>query len=283
METAIAIAIRQQQTELQIRRSLQKDERVQKALTKEENLIFYASCQPHIDELIAQGNEQELTAKISQQLDFIALEVGYKKPSSGIDWQWLKTRIYTFIKTHYRWLSLADMKYAFDALALGNLDEYLPRNAYGTPDRSHYQSFTPEYFAKVLNAYKQYQSGIVSTARNALPAPTKAKSNDGERYWDRKSVEAFYIYKYRGVLKLSPYLTLHILKRIDKSAVITETDKKKAFYEYLRLASKGMKNENEAVYVKRKGIEAQELQAEAQTKAEERVIKEHFDSIIKEL
>lgn len=278
METAIQTYT--ERMELEIRRTLPTSAVVMQALTTEERKVLEISCKPHLNEM----NQQDALYKFGTMVRYIAIDTGYKIPDAGT-WQYIQSRLFTFLLEHYGGLSLEDIKQAFDLLALGRLDMYLPKNSYGTAERSHYQAFTPEYFARILNAYMQVQGEVISKARRAMPAEQKPRSNEGERYWNMKLREAFYIYKYRGKFELSPYLVLHALKWLraihyDVEIEITEQDKRRAFYKYLADANKGLKNENEAVYVRRKGIEAEALQGATMSNAQERLIRQYFDELI---
>lgn len=276
-----AIQTYQGQSALDIRRTLPDNASIKQNLTNEEYKILQASCKQHLSEM----EEADAAYKVKTQLHFVAIETGYHKPQDALTWQYLQTRLYTFLREHYGGLSIEDIKCAFDLLAFGRLDQYLPKNAYGTPDRSHYQQFTPEYFAKVLNAYKQVQNAVISKARAMLPEQKKEQQGDGNEYWNNKLREAYYIYKYRGKLELAPYLILHALKHMRRvhynlDVEITEQDKSKAYWEYLRQAAHGLQNENEAVYVKRKGKDAEPLAEATRTNAQVRLIQEYFDYLI---
>ena len=54
---------------------------------------------------------------------------------------------------YYSYLTLSDIMTAFELLAVGELNDYLPRNSSGNADNGHYQQFNANYFGKVLNAF----------------------------------------------------------------------------------------------------------------------------------
>lgn len=70
-------------------------------------------------------------------------------------------------------MTLADIKLAFELATTGELDDYLPKDSQGNPDKKHYQQFNADYFAKILNAYRRKQNGVIHKAYKALPEPKK--------------------------------------------------------------------------------------------------------------
>ena len=58
---------------------------------------------------------------------------------------------------------------AFEMSLTGELDDFLPKNGNGQPDRNHYQQFNAEYVCKILNAYKGRRAAVFKKAYGAIP------------------------------------------------------------------------------------------------------------------
>lgn len=98
------------------------------------------------------------------------------------------------LKRYYSDMTLADIKMAFELATTGELDEYLPKDKQGNPDKNHYQQFNADYFAKILKAYKQKQTDVIDKAYKAIPEKTmkfrRSKSGD-LRYKDNGGTVIF--------------------------------------------------------------------------------------------
>lgn len=115
--------------------------------------IFKASTKRQI-----KGTPQEvLVANFSRIFKLIAIDVGYVIPKSEADWQYIQSRILSMLVKYYSYLTLSDVMTAFELLAVGELNDYLPRNSSGNADSGHYQQFNANYFGKVLNAFIKRQ------------------------------------------------------------------------------------------------------------------------------
>ncbi len=92
---------------------------------------------------------------------------------------------------------------AFELATTGGLDDYLPKDSQGNPDKKHYQQFNADYFAKILNAYRRKQNGVIHKAYKALPEPKKELTPEEKRYYyhNKPSPDVgryFLQYKYTG-------------------------------------------------------------------------------------
>jgi len=69
-------------------------------------------------------------------------------------------RFFHIVKKYYSELTISEVRTAFELALVGTLDEYLPKDRDGNPDRNHYQAFSLEFITKILNAYKKYRGKI---------------------------------------------------------------------------------------------------------------------------
>lgn len=244
-------------------------------------IISAATGQP-----IADFDKAALVGVLMQMLTFIAIDVGYKKPSEPTEWTYIVTRIAEILCKYHRDITIMDIKAAFEMLIVGELDAFLPRNGNGEPDRSHYQSFNAEYINKILAAYKKRQGMTIKKAREVQTNQPKALPAAEPQGWDKKGITRRVYDEYVKTKRLNfnlredviVYEYLCELGLIEKVEV-TDEDKNIAYNRYLIQADLGYRNGYEARWVRRAGINAREIQPLAYTVAIHRAIKKCFQII----
>lgn len=270
---------------IDVRRQIAVLPEVAQALTQVEKYVFNASTKTQIAEL----DEKVFAEKAAQILRFVAMDVGYNIPTNAQDWAYIQVRLLDIIKRYYSQLTLSDIKLAFELATTGELDDYLPKDSKGKPDKAHYQNFNADYFAKILNAYKRKQSEVVGKAYNAVPKPKKELSPDEIRFYERIRVETnqriFLQYKYRGELifgAVDEMLVYNWLVAVGLANPVTETekDRKQALTRFLDRAARNMVNPYTVYHVKQKGIDSLEIDFTAFKIARRREIIETFDYMI---
>lgn len=270
---------------IDIRRQMVQLPEVAKSLSGVEKYIFAASTKTQIAEI----DDGTLVAKTGQMFRFIALDVGYIIPTNTDDWVYICTRLLDILKKYYSQLTLADIKLAFELATTGELDEYLPKDRNGQPDKAHYQQFNADYFAKILNAYRRKQNGVIHKAYQALPEPKRELTPEQKRYYHNETVaryrDIFLRYKYTGVFRLGiadgMFLFDWLIKLGFADAVAgTEDDRKQAYARYMQRVARGFVNRYEAYHVQRKGTDAPELDFTAYEIARDKEIKRAFDRMI---
>lgn len=273
-----AIAIRRQMVELP---------EVAKALTPVEKYIFAASTKTQICEM----DDGALVEKTAQMFRFIAMDVGFRIPTEQNNWAYMCTRLLDILKKYYSQMTLADIKLAFELATTGELNEFLPRDSNGNPDKNHYQQFNADYFAKILNAYRRKQNGIISKAYAALPEPNREISPEQKKQYHNETVErcrnAFLRYKYRG--KYIPsmfddmfiYNWLHAVGLAD-DVQETEDDRKTALSRYMQRVAAGWVNRYTAEHVRRDGTKSREIDYTAFEVARLKEIRNAFARMIAE-
>lgn len=270
---------------IDVRRAMVELPEVAKALTPVEKYIFVASTKKQIAEI----DDETLIAKTGQMFRFIAMDVGYIIPTNPEDWTYICTRLLDILKKYYSQMTLADIKLAFELATTGELDDYLPKDSQGNPDKKHYQQFNADYFAKILNAYRRKQNGVIHKAYKALPEPKKELTPEEKRYYHNQAIarcrEVFLQYKYTGrfVLGITGGILIYDwLRKLGFANEVagTEDDRKQAFARYMQRVARGFINKYEAYHVQRKGTDAPELDFTAYEIARDKEIARTFDRMI---
>ena len=263
------IVLRSKQSAVEVRRSMP----VNVELNSVERAIYEASIMPTIGETA----ELTLVAELRTAFKGIAGDVGYK-PSDGKEWRYTQTRLYELLRKYYSHISVNDVKLSFELAATGQLNEWLD-------DVRHYNSFSPMYFGRVLNAYMNKRNEVLAKIYEAAPQEEKHEEQD-KGYWRRKFSRIFLKYKYTGALEFSP-IDIRFLHDflVDSGRISdcgeTKRDRKLAYIEYIRLARQGLKNQYEAFRVRNNGEDSPELDYIAENKKMLREIKEYFDECIR--
>lgn len=272
---------------IEIRRQMVQLPDIAKALTPVEKYIFAASTKTQISEM----DDGVLVSKTAQMFRFIAMDVGYIIPQNENDWAYIQTRLVDILKRYYSNLTLADIKLAFELATTGELDEYLPRDSQGNPDKKHYQQFNADYFAKILGAYRKKQNEVIGKAYNALPEPKREMTPEQKRYYhnrrESRNRMIFLRYKYTGKISFEFGDEMFVYEWLRKfgfadEVEATEDDRKQAFAKYMHRAAIGMVNQYTAFNVRRKGIDSPEIDFTAFEVARKKEIIKAFDRMIAE-
>lgn len=270
---------------IDIRRQMLQLPEVAKSLSGVEKYIFAASTKMQIADI----DDSTLIAKTGQMFRFIAMDVGYIIPTNSEDWAYICTRLLDILKKYYSQMTLADIKLAFELATTGELDEFLPRDSQGNPDKKHYQQFNADYFAKILGAYRKKQNEVIGKAYKALPEPKREMTPEQKRYYhnrrEARNRIVFLQYKYTGKISFEfgdeMFLYDWLLKfGFADEVEATEDDRKQAFARYMQRVARGFVNKYEAYHVQRKGTDAPELDFTAYEIARDKEIKRTFDRMI---
>lgn len=272
---------------IEIRRQMVQLPDIAKALNPVEKYIFAASTKTQISEM----EDGVLVSKTAQMFRFIAMDVGYIIPQNENDWAYIQTRLVDILKRYYSYLTLADIKLAFELATTGELDEFLPRDSQGNPDKKHYQQFNADYFAKILGAYRKKQNEVIGKAYKALPELKREMTPEQKRYYhnrrEARNRIVFLQYKYTGKISFEfgdeMFLYDWLLKfGFADEVEATEDDRKQAFAKYMHRAAIGMVNQYTAFNVRRKGIDSPEIDFTAYEVARKKEIIRAFDRMIAE-
>lgn len=272
---------------IEIRRKMVQLPEVAKALNPVEKYIFAASTKTQISEI----DDKTLVDKLANILKYIAMDIGFIIPQDVEDWQYIQARILDILKRYYSNYTLSDVKLAFELATTGELDEFLPKDKHGNPDKNHYQQFNADYLSKILNAYKRKQSVVIDKAFKVLPepkgemTPQQIRQFEIQRQWRNRYI--FLCYKYTGKLILGLTDDMFLYEWLQKCGLaddvqVKEDDRKEAFARYMQRVARGMINQYTAFQVRRKGIESPEIDFTAFEVARKKDIIKAFDRMIAE-
>lgn len=251
-------------------------------LSNVDALILAAAKNTTIGEMLPSA----VTSAVYQMFHFISIDIGYKKPAEDAEWQYIVVRLSDVLKRHFYDLTIEDVKTAFELLTVGDLDNYLPINSNGEPDRSHYQNLNAEYLCKVLRAYKKRRDVAYTNIKAAQPKPQKALPPTPTKTPAEKTRECYDTYKETGkiIFKIPPdditianFLTE---KGLMAAVEVTDADREKAFSLYKAENELGWHNDYAAKWIIRTGKDARELQPKAYKLALNRCIKTAFDGFV---
>ena len=268
---------------IHIRRAMLAIPAVEDALTKTERMIFNASTKRQICEM----SENELVQTLKPVLKMVAMDVGLKI-TKGVEWQYAQTRAVDILAKYFEQMTVADVKQAFEMLVTGGLDEWLPRDAQGQPDRKHYGQFNAEYLAKVLRAYGKVQAAVIGkaydAARSVAAPPTDAPNPSIIRDAVAKVLEVYRQTKRIDFSGTHPRIVYGWLQQngYADAVQVQAEDRSAALAEYLKDAANGLKNQYEAQHVRRLGEKSAELDFGAFEAARIRAIKAGLQKMIAE-
>lgn len=272
---------------IEIRRKMVQLPEVAKALNPVEKYIFAASTKTQISEI----DDKTLVDKLANILKYIAMDIGFIIPQDIEDWQYIQARILDILKRYYSNYTLSDVKLAFELATTGELDEFLPKDKHGNPDKNHYQQFNADYLSKILNAYKRKQSVVIDKAFKVLPepkgemTPQQIRQFEIQRQWRNRYI--FLCYKYTRKLILGLTDDMFLYEWLQKCGLaddvqVKEDDRKEAFARYMQRVARGMINQYTAFQVRRKGTESPEIDFTAFEVARKKEIIKAFDRMISE-
>lgn len=165
-----------------------------------EQYIFEASVKTPVSEMPA----NEYADKARSLLGFVARDVGYIIPQNRDEWGYVQVRLLDIIMRYFADMTLSDIKLAFELAVVGELDDYLPKDAKGNAERKHFQNLNAEYISKILNAYKSRRKDVIAKACRAVPKPETKISREEMMHYKKNRARinrgVFYRYKYTGRL-----------------------------------------------------------------------------------
>jgi len=230
METNLTIAPPQKSV-LEIRREMAKNQNVLNELEAPERAVFLASTEKPVKNY----NSAELAKELYTAIQWISKDIGYRATSEG-DRQYVVIRTAEILKRYYGNFSLKDFRMAFEMSLTGELDEFLPKDRNGQPDRNHYQQFNADYVCKILNAYKGRRAWILRKANEAAQKHETRPVQDnpsGRNNTRKECVAAFLYFKYHGklpawVTPLGIMLYYNLLASVGLADEMQATEEEKA-------------------------------------------------------
>lgn len=195
-------------TAIAIRRAIAQTPAIVDKLEPIERSVFLASTAKVAQEY----DDMELAATLADTLKWVAKDIGIRDTESP-DWKITIVRFVQILKRYYPLFSVKDIRMAFELMVTGELNDYLPKDRYGNPDKEHYQMFNADYFCKILNAYREYRKAVINKAAGMVPKPVKERDRSKDAYYRNQTrkdiIAAFLFFKYRGYMpKMSPILEM---------------------------------------------------------------------------
>ena len=217
-------------------------------------------------------------------LNYTAIDVGFAKPNLQ-EWGYIKMELCETLKKYFYGFTLQEVKLAFELLQGGKLDNYLPLNSNGDPERQHYNRFGIEYFSRVLKAYLGLKNEVIAKVyqHGETAEPKKLESNATADI--RHSVYISYLhYKYMGTKPTWPnnYLIYRELNRanIIGDIDITEADKRQAMRILMKDVHNGLIGDFVGKCIRHLGAKHPDVNDKAYIVAQERTILQAFDEYI---
>jgi hypothetical protein len=145
-------------------------------------------------------------------------------------------RFFTACREYYNQFTLEEIRLAFELALFGELDEYLPKDSKGQPDKSAYQNFSLEFICKILNAFKAHRQKVWNKIyKLALEEPKEVSDDEKQEHFDKfaETVEELYESWKRGEalnLMWAGYIVTHLIKQgfiVDRQ--ISESERSRAF------------------------------------------------------
>lgn len=150
--------------------------------------------------------------------------------------------IFDVVDLYFDDLSFAEVKLAWRLLAVGELDNYLPKDRYGNPDKNHYGSLNVDYVTKVLKAYRKRKADMMAKTTVLLPDKPKATPEQERAFLNVQAnnfIFAIMKYKYSGRFKMESdrlisESTFKYMERLgyDMDTIPTYEDKKLALAQF---------------------------------------------------
>lgn len=274
---------------IDLRRQIVTKPELLNSLSDVEKHVFVASTKRQIREI----EDRELIEKTAKLFQFIAKDVGYVITDQA-EWAYTCTRLMDILKRYYGQITLLDVKVAFELCVTGELDDYLPKDSRGAPDRKHYQQFSVDYVARILNAYRKKQNQVIGKVMESVPEKSNMGMSESEEAYYRNETKrdvyfAFLQYKYTGKMPNLPivkeiiiYNELVSLGLADQEIETSEADQKAAMNDLIRRASLGFISKFHVQNVQRIGLEHEDIKANAIPLARKRALREAFERMVKD-
>lgn len=267
---------------LQARRKMAQNAQVMAALELVDRMILTASTRTPIADI----PRPELAGYVGKLMNFITSDAGIKQTN-----EYSLTRFFDILSTYYGDLSLHEVKLAFELSLIGELDEYLPKDKNGNPDKNHYQAFSAEYITRILNAYKERSRETAQKISAAMPKQERQQPAEEIAYYAQEAretvISTFLRYKYSGIFYASIIGICVIYQTLDavglaESIQVTEEDKQRAVSRLLNKARKGLISDFIAQCIAKLQTEHSAVPGEALSIAKKRAVICSFDMIIRE-
>lgn len=259
-----------------------------KQLSKVDQLIFAESTRKLISEEDVPENKIKHLGII---FIGVCLDFGLNAPSER-DVKTVFASIFDVVELYFDDLSFAEVKLAWRLLAVGELDNYLPKDRYGNPDKNHYGSLNVDYVTKVLKAYRKRKADMMAKTTALLPDKPKATPEQERAFLNVQAnnfIFAIMKYKYSGRFKMESdriisESTFKYMERLgyDMDTIPTYEDKKLALAQFKGRPINSFAQVFEKECLATVGIEHEAVYFRALMIAKKRLLFRYWDEILRE-
>lgn len=200
--------------------------------------------------------------------------------------------IFNVVDLYFDDLSFAEVKLAWRLLAVGELDNYLPKDRYGNPDKNHYGSLNVDYVTKVLKAYRKRKADMMAKTTALLPDKPKVTPEMERAFLNVQAnnfIFAIMKYKYSGRFKvesdrLISESTFKYMERLgyDMDTIPTYEDRKLALAQFKGRPISSFAQVFEKECLSTVGIEHEAVYFRALLIAKKRLLFRYWDEILRE-
>jgi len=259
---------------------------VKSKLSNIESLITTATINPIIRDL----KDEYIINQISVIVPLICRDLGIKKwYSDENDKKYVCARFMKAINRYYSNLSFNSIVLAFELLSVGQLDEFLPKDKSGNPDKNHYQEFSYEFYTRVLNAYQKKTSEVWSKVRLSLPKVEVQISDEEKKHLSNEIINDIFIsfdaYKTKQTIPnfdLEVHINILIENKLVEKLPFQEENVKKAYNRLLISNHISKLDKRKLIDNYDKKVLTDGLKLEAQRIENNLTIKKYFDSLIEQ-
>lgn len=216
----------------------------------------------------------QVSHKLGMTIKSAVVEAGF---TLNKEFALIFAKIMQIIQTYYSDLTPEEVSLAFDFLVIGELDEFLPKDRYGEPDRSSYGRFNAEFVCKVLNAYKKkrqrsntqsLQEPVENTEELERQAREDAKERIVKNYEKYLEDGTFAETQIGELIIFETMRELGMVRKLD----VTEDDKKQAMQDIIRRSYEGLMNKYTAGTIRKEGLESKDVKNIAEIFASNKAI-----------
>lgn len=259
---------------------------VKSKLSKIESLVTESSTKMMFRE-VPQAKRMDLVASIVENT---CKDLGIVKWNTDKEkTQYTLTRFMQVIDRYYSDLSFSSIKLAFELLATGNLDEYLPKDKNGNPDKNHYGEFSFEFYSRILNAFKKKNSDVWAKVRLSLPKVQVQISDEEKKHLSNEIINDIFIsfdaYKTKQTIPnfdLEVHINILIENKLVEKLPFQEENVKKAYNRLLISNHISKLDKKKLIDNYDKKVLTDGLKLEAQRIENNLTIKKYFDSLIEQ-
>lgn len=206
--------------------------KVDQKIFRDSTLLLVSEC----------TDERKRIDNFSKVLNGVCLETGLKMPDVR-DAGSIFYAVCDVIDMYFDDLSFNEIRLAWRLLAVGELDPFLPKDRYGSPDKNHYGSLSVDYISKVLKAYKKRKIETMERVSQIMPDEKPKPTPEQEKMFLNLQAYNFVLallkYKYSGRFRIERdriinESTFAYMERLgyDMSVVPTLADKKEALFQF---------------------------------------------------